>query len=310
MRTATRFVALAVLVGLVVAPWSGAAARRPPSPATLLARHVPILVLHPDENFGPVTVEGFLADSDLTQSTSSGWVPVPGPLPARGAALRLDQRSCRAIDGPAATPCYVAAEAAHPASQVVYGASFRTKTRIALQYWLWSPYDDYVAPLSRGEVWQVHEGDWESVSIILDLSGAPLSVALSAHCKGSRRTWARTQKRGVHPLVYVALGSHANYFGRGLHRHNPVCWPREVRDVVRALMLVDRTASGETVRPQLVRVNAKTPSWMTFAGTWGETGYVHFPNNPPIAYGAGPRGPAFHAQWRRPVAEVMSWPQG
>jgi hypothetical protein len=49
---------------------------------------------------------------------------------------------------------------------------------------------------------------------------------------------------------------------------------------------------------------------MRFAGTWGETGYVHFPNNPPIAYGAGPRGPAFHAQWRRPVAEVMSWPRG
>jgi hypothetical protein len=49
---------------------------------------------------------------------------------------------------------------------------------------------------------------------------------------------------------------------------------------------------------------------MTFAGTWGETGYVHFPNNPPIAYGAGPRGPAFHAQWRHPVAEVLSWPSG
>jgi cation diffusion facilitator CzcD-associated flavoprotein CzcO len=64
------------------------------------------------------------------------------------------------------------------------------------------------------------------------------------------------------------------------------------------------------VRPQLVRVNEKTPSWMTFAGTWGETGYVHFPNNPPIAYGAGPRGPAFHSQWRRPVAEAMSWPAG
>jgi len=64
------------------------------------------------------------------------------------------------------------------------------------------------------------------------------------------------------------------------------------------------------VRPRLVRVTATTPSWMTFAGNWGETGYVHFPNNPPIAYGAGPRGPAFHAQWRHPVAEVLSWPSG
>jgi len=75
-------------------------------------------------------------------------------------------------------------------------------------------------------------------------------------------------------------------------------------------VLVDRAAAGETVRPRLVRVTATTPSWMTFAGNWGETGYVHFPNNPPIAYGAGPRGPAFHAQWRHPVAEVLSWPSG
>jgi hypothetical protein len=231
-------------------------------------------------------------------------------LPAGGAHLRLDQRTCRAIDGPVATPCYVAAEAAHAGAPVVYAAALRTKTRIDLQYWLWYPYNDYVAPLSRGEVWQVHEGDWESVSVILDLEGTPLTVALSAHCKGSRRTWATAPKRGSHPFVFVALGSHANYFKRGLHRHNPVCWPREVRDVVRALVLVDRTAAGDTVRPRLVRVSATAPSWMTFAGTWGEAGYVHFPNNPPIAYGAGPRGPAFHPQWRRPVAEAMSWPKG
>jgi len=79
---------------------------------------------------------------------------------------------------------------------------------------------------------------------------------------------------------------------------------------VRALVLVDRAAAGETVRPRLVRVTATTPPWVTFAGNWGETGYLHFPNNPPIAYGAGPRGPAFHAQWRHPVAEVLSWPGG
>jgi hypothetical protein len=276
----------------------------------LLARHVPILILHPDENFRPVPVDGFLADSDLTQLMGGGWVPVPGPLPAGGASLRLDQRSCRAIEGPVATTCYLEAEAAHAASPVVYGAASRTKTRIVLQYWLWYPYDDYVAPFSQGQVWQVHEGDWESISVILDLTGAPITIALSAHCKGSRRDWATAPKRGTHPFVFVALGSHANYFKRGIHRHDPVCWPREVRDVVRALALVDRTAGRESVRPQLVRVTATTPSWMTFAGTWGETGYVHFPNNPPIAYGAGPRGPAFHAQWRHPVAEVLSWPSG
>ena len=58
--------------------------------------------------------------------------------------------------------------------------------------------------------------------------------------------------------------------------------------------------------PRLVRVTETKPSWMAFAGTWGEDGYLHFPGNEPILVGAGPLGPAFHEQWRRPVTEVLS----
>jgi hypothetical protein len=64
------------------------------------------------------------------------------------------------------------------------------------------------------------------------------------------------------------------------------------------------------VAPKLVRVTARTPSWMGFAGAWGETGYLHVPDKEPISSGAGPVGPAFHAQWRRPVVEALSWPRG
>jgi hypothetical protein len=64
------------------------------------------------------------------------------------------------------------------------------------------------------------------------------------------------------------------------------------------------------VRPTLVRVTAKTPSWMTFAGAWGEAEYVHIPRRDPLFAGLGPRGPALHAQWKRPVAEEITWPRG
>ncbi|HEX4746716.1 MAG TPA: Vps62-related protein [Gaiellaceae bacterium] len=303
-----RAAALALLASLVLVPASSAAT--PPSLATLLTRHVPILVLHPAEQFGPVRVDGFLRDSDLQRKTASGWETIAGALPAGGADLRLDQRACPAIKGPSAAPCYAAAEDAHGSEPVVYGKAFRTKTHIDLQYWIWYPYNDYSSTTPPGEVWQVHEGDWESVSVILDRGGRPLAVALSAHCKGSRRDWTRAPKRGLRPVVYVAVGSHANYFSPGVHPHSPVCWPPEARDIVRALALADRTGNGQTVRPSLVSVTAARPSWMAFAGTWGETGYLHFPNNSPVAYGAGPRGPAFHAQWRTPVTVAMSWPRG
>jgi len=49
---------------------------------------------------------------------------------------------------------------------------------------------------------------------------------------------------------------------------------------------------------------------MLFAGAWGESAYVHFPNNTPIAYGEAPRGPASHDAWRRPVTEELGWPPG
>jgi len=49
---------------------------------------------------------------------------------------------------------------------------------------------------------------------------------------------------------------------------------------------------------------------MTFAGAWGEAEYLHIPGRDPLLAGLGPRGPAFHAQWQRPVAEEMSWPRG
>jgi hypothetical protein len=310
MRSATLLVASAALCVLVVTSGPNAASHRPPPLSVLLGRHVPILVLHPAERFVSVPVAGFLADSDLVRRTQAGWEIVDGPLPAGRADLRLDQRLCDAIDGLAASQCYAAAEAAHGAGPAVYGAAFRTARRIELQYWLWYPYNDYSATLSPGDVWQVHEGDWESVSVILDLEGHPLVAALSAHCKGSRRDWALAPKRGPRPLVYVALGSHANYFRPGIHPHDPDCWPRELRDIVRALALVDRTAVGRTLRPKLMRVSATRPTWMTFAGSWGETGYLHFPNNAPVAYNAGPRGPAFHKQWRKPVAAAMSWPRG
>ena len=281
-----------------------------PSPATLLARHVPILILHPAERFAPASVDGFLADADLQRKDANGWETIPGPPPAGGRGLRLDQRLCSAIEGPAASPCYQAAQAAHAGTPVVYGTALPTKTRIDLQYWIWYPYNDYSPTSPAGDVWQVHEGDWESVSVILDRRGRPLLVALSRHCAGARREWRRSPKRGLRPLVHVALGSHANYYGAGTYPHDPSCWPRELRDVVRALKLVDHAANGRTVLPTLVPVTATRPSWMRFAGAWGEDGYVRFPNNDPIAYRAGPVGPAFHAQWRRPVTLELSWPRG
>lgn len=298
------------MVGLALSSAAGGTKGAAPSPAELLARHAPILVLHPAERFQPVPVDGFLADADLQRRTPTGWETIEGQVPAGGAGLRLDQRLCRAIEGMAAAACYAEAEAGHAAAPIVYGTVLRTKTRTDLQYWLWYPYNDYSPTIPAGEVWQVHEGDWESVSVILDEKARPLLVGLSKHCAGIRRDWANVSRKGARPIVYVALGSHANYFGVGTHRHSPSCWPPELRDVVRSLKLVDYTGAGRRLRPRPVPVTSSRPSWMRFAGVWGEDGFVHFANNDPIAYRGSPLSPPFQDPWRSPVNEELSWPRG
>jgi hypothetical protein len=283
-----------------------------PSPAALLARHVPVLVLHPAERFRPVPVDGFLADADLQRKTPTGWEKVDGPLPVGGADLRLDHRLCRAVEGTAASPCYEQAEAAHGAGPVVYGAAFRMKTRIDLQYWVWYPYDDYSPTVPAGDLWQVHEGDWEAVSVILDLKGEPLVAGYSQHRLGQRRAWVKVRKQGSRPVVYVGLGSHAHFFEPGEHPLDPRATEPLLISVIRSYGLkpVDYAAKGRTLRPRLIRVGARAPTWMAFAGAWGEEGYVHFPGNEPLATGLAPLGPAFHDQWRSPVKVALSWPRG
>lgn len=302
----------ALLAVAALVPSGDAFSSRPPSLARLLTRHTPILVFHPAERFRPVPVAGFIADSELQRPTTGGWEGVGEPLPRGGAGLRFDHRLCSAREGVAAVECYVAAQAAHPSPSTVYGSAFRAKARIVLQYWLWYPYNVYSPTVPADEIWQTHEGDWESVTVILDLQERPLLVGLSKHCEGTRREWRVAPKRGMRPVVYVALGSHANVFRPGTHALDPACFTPEVIAIIEAFGAepVDHAANGPTVRPRLVRVNETAPSWMAFAGTWGEDAYIHFPSNEPIAYGASPRGPAFHEQWRRPVADVLGWPNG
>ena len=310
---AVRLAGAALLASLAVVQAGGAArAPAPPSLATLLARHVPVLVLHPAEPFGPVAVDGFLADSDLQRKTATGWETVAGALPAGGKELRLDQRLCRAIDGVAATPCYATAQAAHGSAPVVYGAAFRRKGRIDLQYWLWYPWNGYSPTVPAGDIWEVHEGDWEAVSVVLDVRGRPLVVGLSRHDEGVRRDWAKAPRRGLRPLAYVALGSHANYFAPGAHPLDPRLVDPALISVIRAYGVepVDNAGRGRVARPRLVRVTGTAPRWIAYAGAWGEDGWVHVPDNEPFHAGLGPPGPAFHEQWRRPVAEVLSWPKG
>ena len=101
----------------------------------------------------------------------------------------------------------------------VYGHARRDRSgRLWLQYWLFYYYNDFqlLGPLLSGGK---HEGDWELVQIRLGAERAARAGRLHASTSTPRASpWTDVRKAGAStPLVYVARGSHANYFGAGSH---------------------------------------------------------------------------------------------
>ena len=285
------------------------------SPEALLAQYQPVTVLSQGELFAPTAVEDFLADASLQLRDQSGtFQPAELPsagLPVHGDGWRLDHR-CAAIGGPvSAVQCY------DPASQgpsTVYGRYEVIAGTTVLQYWLFYEHNFWSHPgLPFGAVWQAHEGDWEVVHVVLDDKQTPVEVAYSQHCTGQRRPWGDVAKApGTdHPLVFVARGSHANYFTPGVHPFAPACVPPQARP----LNPVDVNVPGVTLGPgstAIERVLDNEPRWLRFPGTWGETQYLAAPafGIPPTAFGASPVGPAFQDDWLDPLGTIAGYPVG
>jgi len=85
---------------------------------------------------------------------------------------------------------------------------------ISLQYHFFYAFNDW--RLAANGI-NHHEGDWEMIAVYLK-NDEPYSVLFSQHGSGAMELWKdvrRVQDRDgnntPHPLIYVALGSHANY---------------------------------------------------------------------------------------------------
>ena len=298
----------------------------------LLHKYQPVTYFAPGEAFGPTTVETFVDDSTLERFVPAigTWVPIdPDPtvdtLPTSGAGWRLDQSACAPTAGSAGAACYAAAWNAHHAQSTVYARVARIENRIVLQYWFFY-YDDFYPylPSAPDFIWQGHEGDWEVVNVVLSREDEePLFVGYSQHCLGQTRAWDATPRwRGHHPVVFVALGSHANYFAPGEIVFDQACLPAPILAFFSQAGLPlphDHVGKGAAAGPEafagettkVVRVTEASPRWIGFPGNWGELEYVHGPN--PVGtqpLGQSPPGPALHAVWADPLGTLATWPAG
>jgi hypothetical protein len=302
--TTAVFLVTAVVVGAVAAGSAnaGADALTPTERHELLQRFVPILYFHASEVWSPVAVERFLRLARIERQTAPGrWTPTTSALPT--STTGCSSTPCYRVNLPcslnAGASCYERAapmlsDWKHPA---IYGrvleipagtpmpAGITGTARYLVRYWLFYSFDDW---RSRGDrLWQAHEGDWENISVALDEHLDPVFAAYSQHCSGTVRAWSKVQHADTHPVDYVALGSHANYFSQ---TSSPTQFLRCVyknvdnadRSKARRLVMVvqngvtDRTGRAHELAPngeqplQLIDLDDSLPLWARFPGRWSE----------------------------------------
>jgi RsiW-degrading membrane proteinase PrsW (M82 family) len=313
------FLVFATLVlGLLILPCPAEAAvyqdHFPQEDWELAVRFAPVLYFHPDELFRPQSVN-VLVDTARLRQIQNTWlvtnvlneVSLADLSEYRSADYTLD--AWLGDEGTSDSKNYSAHrehyqhflshEAGGPPI-VTYAHVVRQPEdqRIVLQYWLFYYYNDW---------FNKHEGDWEMVQVILSESANPEWVVLSQHHGGTRRLWSEVQvEEGTHPAVFVALGSHANYFcGDENYPNGTTVGNAQVE-------IMDRTGSFGRIMPEVrlipdreeVNLNpGKWPGleWLLFAGHWGQAA--------PQGDFSGPVGPADKGDlWERPYQWGMNQP--
>jgi protease PrsW len=280
----------------------------------LLEKYAPVLYFHPAEIFRPQPVDVLVDNARLRQQRAFWFdtnilpqVSIPDLFAYRDESYFLDAwygDEELSDNKNYSFHRYYYETVLQPGvggpPMVVYGRLVEDENTgaIVLQYWLFYYYNDW---------FNKHEGDWELIQVMLSPEGEPQHVVLSQHHGGTRRVWRDAQvEEGTHPVAYVALGSHANYF-----------WGDEVypngQDVGNTRVeIIDRTGSAGRSIPAVIPLpaaidNPDDPAstaggeWLLFGGNWGETAT--------IGDFGGPSGPSQKGQqWQQPYQWGLDQP--
>ncbi len=171
----------------------------------LASLYLPSLQFRGGERFFPVEIDYALSNSVLKLRSGSTVTTVDANPTAVSIA---DKGEDHFLDNQLGGLAGIAADyelSKASLGYTVYGQVKPDVEHIVVQYWFFYVYND--APINE------HEGDWEMIMVLLDNAENPVSAVYSQHLQGQRASWGDVEKVDeTHPRVYVARGSHANYF--------------------------------------------------------------------------------------------------
>lgn len=272
--------------------------------ATLASKYSPFLYYEEEEKFFPVTIDYHLNNSNLNQSLLTEVIIDPEPKPStigiytnRDLNYYLDNR-LGSVNDSAIEKDYTSKRGdlgytiyCHVVKDTYKGDEF-----IVIQYWMFYAYNEGTM--------NTHEGDWEMVQVVLDSKLNPVETMYSQHTGGQRTSWDSTSKDGDHIKVYVARGSHANYYR-----------PYQGKLSLASDVVGD---NGKVIEPDdydliiLGETGAANHSadqaWIDFAGRWGEFGE----QEDELRGKRGPPGPAYRENgdmWHAPIGWGKGLPE-
>jgi hypothetical protein len=214
-------VLLAVALGLSLAP--PAAASSAGSPARqLAARYAPVLAVEPQpepcgsgEAYRPTSVDVVLGRRSVTLRGPDGEVvkraPTAADLFGRGEGYYLDLPGDPLDPGCTYETHYRRWSAGRKPSVYAHLARDpRHPHKLALQYWLYYMFNDFTD--KHESDWEMLQVDFAAANVKAALRGRPYEVDVAQHAGGERSAWRdpKLQRRGTHPLINVATGSHAS----------------------------------------------------------------------------------------------------
>jgi hypothetical protein len=169
---------------------------------------------------------------------------------------------------------------------------YQEKMYIVIQYPFFYIFNDHFFP---------HEGDWEMIEVLLDYeTREPVGAAYARHNSGEYRLWKDLEKEGTHPKVYIAKGSHAAYFEKGI----------KIIKILNNYIPFDITSDkGEKgLPPYLFPISENSgPPWLYFGGNWGYRIGGSHEVDCSVRWISGPDGPLYNRElWVDPVGWALS----
>jgi hypothetical protein len=301
MRAAERYLKPMLLLILastiLIIPNSQSAQTSAEAPLSidLLHEYSPVLQFDSGENFYPMKVDPYVANSALMRGQGANATlmdphPTPSSLACYTGPGYYLQSNLGGYEGIRSWYASQRTSLGYTiyGRVIVDGATGDT----AVQYWFFYAYNDAVR--------NYHEGDWEGITVVLNPGGRPLLAAYTQHRAGQRAAWMDVEVvDGTHPVDYVARGSHANYFRPYRCGIDP--WGDALG------------AGGLRLGPTRYTVVALgDPSnhtadegWLSYVGRFGREKPLDVPYGCPGPYGPD-AGPTNLARWSNPV----TWAKG